>query len=397
MDSGQVLIVGAGIGGLTAALYLHQLGFVVQVYEQTVRTTGDGAGIQLSPNATRVLHQVGLASSLASISSEPSVIDIQHWRTGRRISTMQLASGVEPDQSSFPYYHVQRRDLLACLTRAVVNASIPIHRGKRIDNVGVTETHAWISGPDTHENASLVVGADGIHSSVRRSLFDPDEPIFSGHVAWRGIISSESITSKTLATRAVLWWGPKKHVVHYPVHDGQDINVVCVDQAPHWTNESWTEHGDQKELAAAFGDWHDDIAQLIGRINPHVCFRWGLFNHAPLKQWSRGRVTLLGDACHPTLPYLAQGAAMAIEDGAALAQCLKKCGSVEKGLEAYERVRRKRTIRIQRISRRNGYIFHLTGTSAWARNWAAQHMGERILRYVHDYDVFASINRYFKD
>ena len=135
MDSGQVLIVGAGIGGLTAALYLHQLGFVVQVYEQTVRTTGDGAGIQLSPNATRVLHQVGLASSLASISSEPSVIDIQHWRTGRRISTMQLASGVEPDQSSFPYYHVQRRDLLACLTRAVVDASIPIHRGKRIDNV----------------------------------------------------------------------------------------------------------------------------------------------------------------------------------------------------------------------------------------------------------------------
>ena len=396
MDSGQVLIVGAGIGGLTAALYFHQLGFVVQVYEQTVRTTGDGAGIQLSPNATRVLHQVGLAGSLASISSKPSIIDIQHWRTGRRIANIQLVSGVEADQSSFPYYHVHRQDLLTCLIQAVVDASIPIHWGKRIDKVGISETHAWISGPDIHENASLVVGADGIHSSVRRSLFGPDEPMFSGHVAWRAIISSESITSKTLATRAALWWGPKKHVVHYPVRDGQDINVVCVDQAPHWTNESWTEHGDHKELAAAFGDWHEDIAQLIGRINPDLCFRWGLFNHAPLKQWSRGRVTLLGDACHPTLPYLAQGAAMAIEDGAALGQCLKTYGSVEKGLEAYECIRQERTIHIQRISRRNGRIFHLTGTSAWARNWAAQHMSQRIMRYVHDYDVFASINRYLK-
>ena len=397
MDSGHALIVGGGIGGLTAALYLQQLGFVVQVYEQTDSTNSDGAGIQLSPNATRVLHQVGLVDALASVSSKPDSIDVQHWRTGGRVTTKQLTYGVEADQSSFPYYHVHRRDLLACLTRAADEASIPIHRGKHIDDVGVTETHAWISGPNTHEKASLIVGADGIHSSVRRSLFGPDRPIFSGHVAWRGIVSAESISSETLATRAVLWWGPKKHVVHYPVHNGQLINVVCVDRAPHWNNESWTERGDKMDLVAAFGGWHDDVTQLIGGIDPQACYRWGLFNHPPLKRWSRGRVTLLGDACHPTLPYLAQGAAMAIEDGAALAHCVKKCASIENGLEAYERVRRKRTTRIQRISRRNGYIFHLTGAAAWVRNRVASRMGERILQHAHDYNVFASVNEYFKD
>ena len=396
MDSGQALIVGGGIGGLTAALCLQQLGFVVQVYEQTDSTNSDGAGIQLSPNATRVLHQVGLVDALASISSKPDSIDVQHWRSGGRVTTIQLTHGGEADQSSFPYYHVHRRDLLACLTEAATHASIPIHRGKRIDDVGVAENHAWISGPDTHEKASLIVGADGIHSSVRRSLFGPDKPIFSGHVAWRGIVSAESISSKTLATRAVLWWGPQKHVIHYPVRGGQHINVVCVDRAPHWNNESWTERGDKMDLVAAFGGWHDDVTQLIGGIDPRACYRWGLFNHPPLKRWGRGRVTLLGDACHPTLPYLAQGAAMAIEDGAALAHCIKKCASIENGLAAYERVRRKRTIRIQQISRQNGYIFHLTGTAAWVRNRVASLMGERILRHAHDYNVFASVDEYFK-
>lgn len=396
MDSKRVLIVGAGIGGLTAALYLHQLGFVVQLYEQTDRATGDGAGIQLSPNATRVLHDIGLANAVASIASEPGSIDIQHWRTGKRVTTLQLTYGAEADES-FPYYHVHRGELLACLSQAATSASIPVHRGIRIDNVGVAENHAWISGPDIHEKGALIIGADGVHSSVRRGLFGPDTPVFSGHVAWRGLIAAESLSSKALASRSVLWWGPRKHVVHYPVGKGLHVNVVCVVRARSWNSESWTERGDRRELTAVFRGWHDDVIQLIGGIDPEACYRWGLFHHPPLKQWSRGRVTLLGDACHSTLPYLAQGAAMAIEDSAALAQCIKRSVSIEKGLQAYERVRRKRATGIQRISRRNGYVFHLTGTAAWLRNTAAPRVGKHILRHTHGYDVFASLNEYFKD
>ena len=397
MARGEVLIVGAGIGGLTAALYLHQLGFGVKVYEQTERITSDGAGIQLSPNATRVLHEIGLADALASIASEPGVIELRHWRTGERVTATQLSPVKETHHSTFPYYHVHRRDLIACLTQAAANSSIPVYRGKRIDKVGVNRTHAWISGPTTQEQASLIVGADGIHSRVRHCLFGSNTPSFSGHVAWRGVISTATIDSKTLSTSAALWWGPKKHVVHYPVRRGQYINIVCVERAAHWNNESWTERGDRTKLIAAFGDWHGDVTQLIEKIDPNACYRWGLFNHSPLKQWSQGRATLLGDACHPTLPYLAQGAAMAIEDGAVLAQCVSKSSSVEGGLATYEKIRQKRTARIQRLSRRNGYIFHLIGPAAWARDRLVSHAGERLLHRVHHHNVFTSLDKHFKE
>ena len=397
MARDDVLIVGAGIGGLTVALCLHRLGFDVKVYEQTEQTASHGAGIQLSPNATRVLHEIGLADPLASIASEPGVIELRHWRTGERVTTAQLSPAKDTYCSSFPYYHVHRRDLIACLTQAANNASIPVYRGKRIDDVGVNGTYAWISGPTTRERASFIVGADGIHSRVRRCLFGSNTTSFSGHVAWRGVISTATIDTKALSTKAGLWWGPKKHVVHYPVRRGQYINVVCVERTSQWNNESWNERGDQTKLIAAFNDWHQDVTQLIEKIDPDACYRWGLFNHAPLKQWSQGRATLLGDACHPTLPYLAQGAAMAIEDGAVLAQCVSKSSSAEDGLATYEKIRRKRTARIQKLSRRNGHIFHLIGPAAWARDMLASRAGERLLHRIHQYDVFTSLNKHFKE
>ncbi|MDA0977804.1 MAG: FAD-dependent monooxygenase, partial [Proteobacteria bacterium] len=183
-----------------------------------------------------------------------------------------------------------------------------------------------------------------------------------------------------------VWWGPGKHFVHYYVRSGELVNCVCVVEKPGWTVESWTEQGDHAELAADFAGWHETVAQLIDHVEPASLFKWALYDRPPMPAWGRGRVTLLGDACHPTLPFMAQGAAMAIEDASVLAGCLSRQDPVS-GLQQYEKLRRDRTAWVQRGSRRNARVFHMRGPATWFRNQVAGMAGEKTMASLFSYNA----------
>ncbi|MGE0761329.1 MAG: FAD-dependent monooxygenase, partial [Pirellulaceae bacterium] len=233
----------------------------------------------------------------------------------------------------------------------------------------------------------LLVGADGIHSVVREWLFGPERPVFTGNVAWRGLVPVDRLPAGLIRPVATAWWGPQRHFVHYYVRRGELVNCVCVVEREGWETESWTEPGGRAELEAAFEGWHPIVRTLIERMDRDACFKWALHDRPPLACWSDGRVTLLGDACHPTLPFMAQGAAMAIEDGAVLARLLAQGGTVEATLAHYEALRKPRTTRVQAGSRRNAKVFHLSGLPARLRNIAVRRAGARVMDWLYGYDA----------
>ncbi|MCZ6504016.1 MAG: FAD-dependent monooxygenase, partial [Gammaproteobacteria bacterium] len=217
-------------------------------------------------------------------------------------------------------------------------------------------------------------------------LFGEDKPRFTGTVAWRGLVQANKLPEGKVRPVTGLWWGPGKHFVHYYVRSGDMVNCVCVVEKTGWEVESWTERGEHSELVNDFEGWHDTICSLIEMMEPDECYKWALFDRAPMRSWSNGRVTLLGDACHPTLPFMAQGAAMAIEDAAVLAACVDADG-IEAGLPRYEKLRIQRTARIQTGSRRNAKVFHMRGIKAWARNRAAGRAAKNTTDWIYRYNA----------
>lgn len=377
----EVLIVGGGIGGLTAALCLAAQGHVVQVFEQAPVIAEAGAGIQLSPNATCVLFHLGLQSQLASVAFIPQRTEIRDWRSGRLISSNVLGDTIR-EQYGFPYLHVHRGDLIGVLEQAVRRESrITLHVGRRVDTVRQDGNAVSIVADDKSIDADILIGADGIRSVVREALFGPERATFTGNVAWRMLIPVSDLPADLVPPVAGVWWGPGRHFVHYYVRRGALVNCVCVVEQDGWTVESWTEPGNPEELRDAFAGWHPTIQTLIGAARRGSLFKWALFDRPPMPAWSHGRITLLGDACHPTLPFMAQGAAMAIEDSAVLAACVTQGGVTQGGvhqggdvpaaLEHYAQLRRTRTAGIQLGSRRNATVFHLSGVKAWLRDRAA--------------------------
>jgi salicylate hydroxylase len=233
----------------------------------------------------------------------------------------------------------------------------------------------------------LLLGSDGIHSLVRSELWGEQAPRFTGNVAWRTLVPAADLPKDLIRPMSTVWWGPGKHFVHYYVRRGELVNCVCVVEKDGWEIESWTQQGDYEELKADFAGWHPDIQQLLEKSNRQQLFKWALFDRLPMTQWGKGRVTLLGDACHPTLPFMAQGAAMAIEDAAVLAGCLQHGDEVSASLQRYEDLRRTRTAGIQNGSRRNAKVFHLSGVPAWLRNRAARAAGGRTMDTLYRYDA----------
>jgi salicylate hydroxylase len=233
----------------------------------------------------------------------------------------------------------------------------------------------------------MLVGADGIRSVIRSELFGDQESRFTGNVAWRGLVRAEKMPDGLIPPVAGLWWGPRKHFVHYYVRGGELINCVCVVEKSGWEVESWNEQGNLEELKEDFRGWDQSIGMLIDAMDPGECFKWALFDRAPMPSWGRGRVSLLGDACHATLPFLAQGAAMAIEDAVVLAGCVEVEG-IEPGLRKYETLRMPRTARIQDASRRNSRIFHMSGVKSWARNGVAGLAADNMLDWIYRYNPF---------
>jgi salicylate hydroxylase len=334
----HILIAGGGIGGMAAALALINRGHDVDVYEQAAELKEFGAGVQVSPNGTRALHALGVFDALQKLSCNTEGKEVRLWNTGRTWKLFDLGSEAL-ERYGFPYVTVFRPDLLQVLVDAV-RAKRPgaIHLGKRV--AGVTQrngrvTLALASG-ETVEGDALI-GADGVHSGIRHGLFGGDSPRFFGMIAWRGVIPIERVPREISRHKATNWIGVGGHVVHYPLRSGRLMNFVGIQERSDWRVESWTTEGTAQECINDHKGWHTDVHALIAAA-PSL-FKWALMGRDPLPQWTVGHVTLLGDACHPTLPMLAQGAVMAVEDAVILGRCFDKYGDVAVALARYQDAR----------------------------------------------------------
>ncbi len=387
-------IAGGGIGGLTAALALLRRGFDVDVYEQAPELREVGAGVQISANGSRALYALGVGEDVARLSCEASGKEIRLWSTGQTWKLFDL--GAESvARYGFPYFTVHRPDLLSALADAVRREKPgAIHLGAKVAGFAQGSGRVALRLEDGRTaEGDILVGADGIHSRVRRGLFGAGAAEFAGMVAWRGVIPMERLPARLSRFVGTNWVGPGRHVVHYPLRRGALMNFVGIVERTDWTVESWTARGTTEELTADFAGWHADVQAMIRAIDiPH---KWALMLRPPLERWTVGRVTLLGDACHPTLPMLAQGAVQAIEDGFILARALEEHGDeAETALRRYEAARKERTARIVLGSAENAKRFHnpeladSAGAQAYVdREWAEERVRERydwLFRYEVD-------------
>lgn len=366
----SALVAGAGVGGLTAALALARTGARVTLVEQAATLGEVGAGLQVSPNATRVLFHLGLEAALSPLAFRPEAVEARGWRKGQVISRAPLGEAALRTYG-FPYLHMHRADLLAVLAEACrAEPRITLRLGETIAAVEGDEGPALVLASGERLEADVLVGADGIRSVVREALFGPAAPRFTGNVAWRGLVPAERLAGAGIPPVAALWMGPGAHFVHYFVRGGTLVNFVGVVERDDWREESWSSRGEAADLRRDFAGWHPTVRRIVEAADADACFRWALFDRDPLPRWSRGATTLLGDACHPTLPFMAQGACMAIEDAAVLAACLagQARDAIPAALQRYEALRRPRTAGIQAGSRRNATIYHLRPPLSWARN-----------------------------
>jgi salicylate hydroxylase len=366
----RVAVVGGGIGGLTVALACKHAGIDVQVYEQASALQELGAGIQLTPNATRILRALNVLQPIARHGFYPRAAQFRAARSGFIIGFLPLGEFAESRYGA-PYLHVHRDDLHRSLRDSAVVRGIPLHLGKAVTDyaeLGDGDEIELRFADHTTARCDLLIGADGIKSRMRARMFGDSEPRFSGHMVWRGLVPADRLPQHLIPPNVTAWLGPNRHFVHYYVRNGDLINFVGVVETSRWTEESWSIRGDPEELRADFADWHPTVQQLIG-ASEH-CYKWALYDRAPLPRWTRGRATLLGDACHPMRPFLAQGAAMAIEDAWVLSRLLETYeDEVEHALEEYQRFRLPRTRHVQDQSRLQGEMYHLASPlPRFARN-----------------------------
>ncbi len=362
----RAILIGGGIGGLAAALALARRGVSVTVLERSPVLGEAGAGLQLGPNATRVLFGLGLREPLLAKAFIPEAAEIRAASDQRLLLRTALGALAE-DRWGAPYLQLHRADLQVLLHEAVLAAGCEVRLGATVVAVEQDDIRVRVILSDAAViEADFAVGADGVRSGVRQSLFGDGAPRFTGQVAWRGMVATDRLSPGAVPPVAGIWAGPGRHFVHYYVRGGQAVNFVGVVERD-WREESWTEPGDPRDLQADFAGWPAVVTAICAAAT--TPFRWALFDRPPLPAWTRGRVTLLGDAAHPMLPFLAQGAAMAIEDAAVLAHRVAGTPDLPDALRAYAQDRRPRTSRVQAASRFNARLFHLpmaVGRTAFA-------------------------------
>lgn len=390
----HILIVGAGIGGLTAALALLQRGFDVDVYEQAPQLLEFGAGIQIAANGSRLLIALGLEPQMQRIAKEAAGKEVRIWNTGQTFKLFDLGED-SVRRFGAPYWFVHRGDLNAVLRDAVLALkSDAIHTSSRC--LGYRQNGSRVvmemEGGGSAEGDCLIA-ADGVHSLFRQQMFDSPKSEFMGIIAWRGLIPMKSLSEDLQRPVGTNWVGPRGHVITYPVRSGELLNFVGFGERDDWRGESWNEKGSKEECAADFPGWHPYVHEMIAKTDQP--YKWALIGRDPLQTWVKGPVALMGDACHPTLPFLAQGAIMAIEDGVVLARCLEKYPDVETALTHYQNARVERATKIVIGSTEAGKRFHnpILADSAAAvgymeREWAPEKVR---LRYdwLFEYDATA--------
>ena len=366
-----VVIAGAGIGGLTAAIALAQRGFRVCIIEQAERLEAIGAGIQLSPNASRLLIGLGLGERLAPYIVAPQALNVMNAQTGRVLARAALGDAAAKRYGA-PYWVIHRGDLHTVL-RETIEATplVELQLGVRAEDFATHDNGVTVGGRKDRQpietHGAALIGADGLWSELRGRLGHDTRPRFGQHTAWRTLVPADAVSPALRAPSVNLWLGRHAHLVHYPVRGGTLVNVVAIVR-DRWRETGWSAAGDRDELLARYpaGMWHAAPRDLIAAASSWQ--KWALYDCSPLKQWGKGPVTLLGDAAHPMLPYLAQGAAMAIEDAAVLAACLAQSpDDAPAALRTYEGKRQKRTARTQRAARRNGVVYHMGGAGAFLR------------------------------
>ncbi len=363
-----IAIVGAGMGGLAVAATLRRAGFDVRVFEQATRFARIGAGIQMMPNSMKVLRGIGVEERLKRVAFAPRSHLNRVWDTGE--VTNELA--MPESRYGAPYLCMHRAALHEALA-AAIPAEL-VHLGKQL--VGLEDragrvTLAFADG--ARAQADAVIGADGVHSTVRELLLGPEKLQWKGRVAYRAVFPA-ALVGRDLGPSRTKWWGPESHIVIYYTTASRDevYFVTSVPEPAEWmTRESWSAKGDVRELRAAYRGYHADVRAVLDGCPD--CHKWAILEREPLVRWSDGRVVLLGDACHPMTPYMAQGAATAIEDAAVLARCLEAVDGedVAGAFRRYEAHRKPRTSRIQAISSANTWMRTAEGDTAWLYGYDA--------------------------
>jgi salicylate hydroxylase len=361
----RVGIIGAGIGGVTLARALDQQGIEARIFERAPMFGEVGAGVQMTPNAVKVLSDLGLNDALKKIGFLPHAMMGRNWKTARELFKTPLKASC-PALYGAQFYHVHRADLHAALASDIKPGQATF--GAQCVGMLQHANTAVAQFADGSEfEADLIVGADGVRSVIREQLWGQEAANYTGHMCWRALVNVDKHPLPFVSPDSNFWMGPKGHVVTYYVKGGSMVNIVAVNESPAWVEESWNAKSTMQELLAGFEGWHPNLIELFKRADPDAIYKWGLFDRDPMQTWSKGNATLLGDAAHPMLPFLSQGAAMAIEDGYVLAQSLAFHGprQLQQALRAYELERLPRTSRVQLEARERGRTYHLP--SAWSQ------------------------------
>ncbi|WP_283966234.1 FAD-dependent monooxygenase [Tritonibacter sp. AK171] len=351
----RITVIGAGIGGLAVAYLLQRFGAQVTVLEQAEEISEVGAGLQVTPNGVAVLQAMGLADDLAWCSQRARAVVLRHHREGREVLRLDL----DQYAHDLRYYFVHRADLINLLADAVRRSGAQVRLLQKVNSVvpGMRPTVQLANGAKCC--ADLVIGADGLHSRVRPTLNSSTAPKFTGQVAWRATVQNRF----DLPAEAQVFMGPGRHLVAYPLKDGSLVNLVAAQERRQWAEESWSHGDDPENLRQAFAMFGGLAAEMLADVRDVKL--WGLFRHPVAQVWGRDGVALLGDAAHPTLPFMAQGANMALEDAYALADCLSAADDLEAGLAAYQTRRQSRAAKVVEAANGNAWKYHLRAPLSW--------------------------------
>lgn len=388
----RILMIGAGIGGLTATLALLRKGFDVDVFERAPELKEAGAGLHCTPNGSRILMALGLEDAMDRLAVKQRDRDIRLWNTGQSWHFPHHGAS-SSERYGAPYLLMHRGDLHTMLINAV-RAVKPdaIHvSASCVDFEQDAEGVDLILESGKNIRGDVLIGADGVKSTVRGKLFGADRPKFTGRIAWRGLVPIGDLPEHLQSHMSTNWIGPNGSVTTYPVHKGELFNFVALVNRDDWQAELWTQEGTREECARDLRGWHADVQEMIRKID--IPYKWGLFLRDPLDRWTVGRTSLLGDACHAMLPYLGQGANMAIEDGMILARCFEAYDDVEVALGLYERLRGPRTSKVVHQSNVQGGRVNrpdLADPAAAARYIEAQWSDGTIAQWydwIFDYDA----------